>query len=210
LIRELEARNQELLQRRRESLLAAAKEAGLPHKRFDQYDRIGPIKVVYRDQKVILELGSEKLKELEEVDGARLFTTIKETLADLEKEPFDRQEFFRLLKHAYSILKEEINHRDNWVPIRKLFPVFVLTRQLANREFMEKPDSKHFHPYSRAQFVYDLSRFGREEWGCDREKVETRTPSMREAQFAMILPNLESVDRSGPQIAHFRIVKCET
>jgi hypothetical protein len=208
-IKDLEARTQELLWRRRESLLAAAKEAGLPHKRFDQYDRIGPFKASYRDKKVILEIGSEKVREIEEVDGSQLLNVIKESLASLEKEPFNREEFFRLLKHAYYLLKEERKPREGWVPIRQLFPVFVQTRQLANREFMAKPESKHFHPYSRAQFVYDLSRFGRQEWGCNGERVETRTPSMREAQFAMILPNLESVEKSGPQIAHFRIVKRE-
>jgi hypothetical protein len=209
-LKDLEAQTQELLRRRREALLFAAKEAGLPHKRFDGYDRIGPLKVLYREKKVILEIGSEKMRELEEVDGSQLLATIKESLASLEKEPFKREEFFRQLKYAYFLKKEELRPRDGWVPIRELFPVFVLTRQLANRAFMAKPESRTFQAYSTAQFVYDLSRFGRQDWGCNGERVETRTPSMRETQYAMTLPNLESVEKSGPQIAHFRIVKRES
>ena len=208
-LKELEAQNQELLRRRRESLLFGAKEAGLPHKRFEAYDRIGPCKVSYRDKKVVLEIGSEKLRELEEVDGSQLLAAIRESLASLEKGPFNRPEFFRLLKRAYSILRDEQKARDGWVPIRELFPVFVLTRQLANRAFMAKPESRNFQAYSTAQFVYDLSRFGRQDWGCNGERVETRTPSMRETQYAMTLPNLDSVEKSGPQIAHFRIIKRE-
>jgi len=208
-LRELEARREKLLQKRRESLLSAAQESGMPYKRFDRFDRIGPFKVSYREKKVILELGSEKLREIEEVDGSSLLNVIKESHKSLEETPFERGEFFRLLKYAYYLVRQKEQPRDGWVPIKELYSCFVLTRNLVNRDFMTRPGSKHFQDYSTAQFVYDLARFGREGWIFEGERLETRTPSMREVPKAMILPALESVEQTGPQIAHLRIVRVQ-
>lgn len=199
----------ELVERRREALLRAAREANWPWRRFEGYDRLIPFKVEYHTNKVRFKVGSETYKEIQEADGAVLFQRLQEAAAALAQEPFQREEFFRLLRVAYEVVRQASLQTDDWVHIRQLYPTFVLVRQTANQRFMSRPEGKNIQPYSAAQFVYDLSRFGQHGWSCQGYRLETRTPSMREAPQAMILPDLTSVEQMGPQIAHIRILKQE-
>ncbi len=208
-IEALERRLTELMEQRREALLTAAREAGWPHKRFERFDRISPFEVEYQNKKVRLKLGSEIYADVEELDGTGLFHRIQKAASELAEESFQREEFFRQLRGAYSLARQTSPQSNEWVHIRQVYPIMVLLRQTLNPEFMRQPDGRHFRYFSSAQFVYDLSRFGQEGWSCHGYRLETRTPSMRETGQAMILPNLTSVEQSGPQIAHLRIVKQE-
>lgn len=198
-----------LMEKRREALRTAAREAAWPHKKFERFDRLSPFEVEYQNNKVRLKVGSETYSTVQELDGTRLFQRIQEAASKLAQEPFQREEFFRLLQAAYALVRRTTSRSDDWVHIRQLYPTMVLLQQTLHQDFMKQPDGKHFHPYSAAQFVYDLSRFGQDGWSCQGYKLETRTPSMRETSQAMILPNLTSAEQNGPQIAHLRIVKQE-
>jgi len=198
-------------QQRREILLQAAKAAEVPHKRYSDYDRITPFKISYRDKRVILEVGSERYKEVEEVDGQRLFEIIQENRALLENEPFDRGVFFHNLKQAYRLAREKLRPPDGWVPIRPLYSYLVLIKHVDLPDFIKKPEAKNFHHYSSSQFVYDLARFGRQEWSYGDEILRTRTPNMVTVASgqAVTLPNLNSVESPGPQLAVLKIEKRE-
>ena len=65
------------LTRRREELHIAAKVNGVPNKRFSEYDFIGPFKISFKGRKVQIDVGSERVAEIQEPDGARLFEIIK-------------------------------------------------------------------------------------------------------------------------------------
>ena len=80
---------------RREDLLKAAREHDFPHKRFSEYDYIGPFKISYKGRTVLLELGSERFESLSEADGAVLFELIRERANGLDREAIPREIFFR-------------------------------------------------------------------------------------------------------------------
>jgi len=215
---ELERRRDELeqkattdLARRREDLLRAAREQSIPHKRFSEYDRVGPFKVSYKGKKVALELGSEKMVELEELNGARLLTALQDRMTELDKDPFSREEFFACLKEAFRMAKERGLAAEGRFPIKRIFPFFVLAKQARRDAFLQKPSTKTFQEYPVYQFVYDLARFGRDGWRLGDEMLRTQTPNMATISQgkAMMLPALDSQDGTGQQVAVVWIEKRE-
>ncbi len=208
---QVQMRVDQALNERREVLLQAAKQAEVPFKRYGDYDRLGVFKVLYRGKKVRLEVGSEVFGDFEEVDGLRVFEIIRESRQMLESQPFDRSKFFRLLKHSYRVAKDEEVARDGWVSVQRLYAYLVLMRHINSEEFIKKPEGKKFQNYSTAQFVYDLARFGHREWTLGDEVLRTRTPNMATVASgrAMTLPNLDTVETLGPQLAVLRIEKRE-
>jgi len=205
--RELSERVKSTVEQRRESLLNAAQAAGMPHKRFGEFDRVGPFKVSYKNIKTRLDLGSELASEFEEADGLRVFERIQGQLLTLDQQPFAREEFFRTIKAALRVARERGQERDGWVPVRSLYAYVALLRNLQFDDFVKKPTAKTFREYPTAQFVYDLARFGRKDWSCGDESLRAETPNMAtvSAGKAMTLPNLEAMEKPGPQFARLRI-----
>ncbi len=197
------------LDSRREALHAAAKKEGIRSRRFGEYDRVGPFEIRYAGPKARISLGSEIAAEISEVDGGRLFREITELHQRMEGEPFDREEFFKLLRRAYEMAKLHFEPREGWVPIRNLYALTVMVRNLKKRDFIAHPDSKHFQSYSSAQFVFDLARFGERGWEIGRERLRTQTPAMNTVMQGqtMTLPSLESVESSVETLAVLRIEK---
>lgn len=210
--RDLSARIQSTIEQRRQNLLGAARAAGLPHKRFGEFDRIGPFKVTYRGEKVCLELGSELAWELEQTDGEKLFDAIRQRLRTLEEQQFVRDDFFRTLKIALRLARDDGHEKDGWVPVRPLHAYVVVARNLQSAAFLQKPTAKTFHDYSTAQFVYDLARFGKNGWSCGDETLRSQTPNMRTvvAGKTITLPSLDGLDVAGEQFAKLRIAKGAT
>jgi hypothetical protein len=204
---EVESRMKAALDQRRESLLLAARNANVRHKRFGDYDRVALFKVSYRGTKVRLELGSETLREFEEADGARILEAIQRDSALLEKESFSREEFLRTIKDAIRLARERGLERDGWVPVRTLYAYVVLLRNLGSEDFVRRPGARSFRDYSTAQFVYDLARFGRGGWLLGDEILRGMTPNMATvaAGKTMTLPDLENTETLGPQLAVLRI-----
>ncbi|NCC30062.1 MAG: hypothetical protein EOM22_18420 [Gammaproteobacteria bacterium] len=93
-------RLEKALASRREDLLKTAREQAYPHKRFSDYDHIGPFKISYKGRTVLLELGSERFESLSEANGAALFELIRERANGLDREAVPREVFFRTLKDA--------------------------------------------------------------------------------------------------------------
>lgn len=197
------------VEQRRERLHLAAREAGMVQKRFGDYDRVGPFKVSYRGKVVILEVGSERCGEIEATDGDQVLAAIKEQLAQLDASELKREEFFRVLKDSWRLVREHKKDVDGWAPIRTLYPYIVAMKSLQSEEFMKKPGARSIRDYSSAQFVYDLARFGRRGWGCGDEILRSQTPNMATVASGkcMTLPNLDEMDKLGEQIARIRIEK---
>lgn len=215
---ELDRRHDELQQkattdlaRRREDLLRGSREKSIPHKRFTDYDRVGPFKVSYKNKKVALDVGSEKMVELEELSGTRLLAALQEKMAELEKDPFSREEFFACLKEALRMAKERGLAEDGRLPIKRIFPFFVLAKQARREAFLQKPSTKTFQEYPIFQFVYDLARFGRDGWRLGDEVLRTQTPNMATISQGktIMLPALDSQDAVGQQVAVVWIEKRE-
>ena len=180
------------------------------HKRFGDYDRVGPLKISYKAKKVKLEIGSELLAEFDESDGVKTLERAKLALEALEAEPFDREKFFQTLKDAVKLARDHGRaDREGWIPIRVGLHLCGSPEALHLEEFTKKPETNKFRKYSRAQFVYDLARFGAKGWSVNDEMLKSRTPNMATvaAGKAMIIPELRSLEGSGTQVAVLKIEK---
>ena len=209
---ELVRRVDEQLERRREDLLSAAGEAGRRALRRLDYDLVDCFRVRYKRARVTLELGSEKWGTFDEADGRRVFDRVMDARSELDTFPFSRDAFFDALKDATCTARAKEPARDGKVPIRELYPLVVVERQLRDRAFKKQPSARHFSDYSMCQFIYDLARFGQSGWlGGRGERLCSRTPNMGTiaGRGAVTLPMLEgtgSTERS-PQIAVLWIEK---
>ena len=193
----------EVLKHRRENLARAAKEAGWPVKRLEEHDFAGGFQVSYKLEQVTLRLGSEPLTIFDEPDGTSLFSRLQEERSKLEGFPFARPDFIESIKGAVHLARWQGKDRDGKVPIRTLYPLFVLARQSRDSRFIKRPVAKTFTEYSMAQFVYDLARFGRDGWETDRgERLRNQPPNMASiAKGATVtLPSLDGDGSGGPQL----------
>jgi hypothetical protein len=199
------------LEQRREVLLKESRDAGLNSKRFGEYDRIDVFKVSYKGKKVSLEIGSEPVAEFEESDGSMACLRIQEERRKLEESSFKRERFFQLLRYSYFLSQQEQKVADQWAPIRTIYTCLTLVRNLDSESFVKTPLSKRFIPYTSAQFVFDLARFGRSGWTCGNHILRSQTPNMSTvaAKKTMTLPDLDSPDKLGAQIAVIKIVKSD-
>ena len=193
----------ESLEHRRENLARSATEAGWPVKRLKEYDFAGGFQVSYKLEQVTLRLGSESLTTFDEPDGASLFSRLQQERSKLEGFPFARPHFIESIKDAIHLARRQGKDRDGKVPVRTLYPLFVLARQSRDERFIKRPVTKSFTEYSMAQFVYDLARFGRDGWKTDRgERLCNQPPNMASiAKGATVtLPSLDGDGSGGPQL----------
>ena len=191
------------LDRRREDLARSASEVGWTVQRRQEYDVVDCFRVDYRKDRVTVRLGSEKLDAYDEVDGKRLFSRLRAAREALDGFPFDRFRFLQALKDAIGLAQTLKRGRDGRVPIRKLYPLVVLTKQSRNERFLKKPDAKTYADYPITQFVYDLARFGLEGWKTERgERVSNQPPNMATiARGASVtLPVLDGRGTDGKQL----------
>ncbi len=204
-------RLEQVLATRREDLLKAARRHEYPHKRFTDYDHIGPFKVSYKPRTVQLELGSEGFDSLQEADGTRLFELIRDRAAALETDSFSRESFFQTLKDALRLAKIMGHDQNGQVAIRTLYPLVVLARQGRSETFLKKPDQRTFKEYPVTQFLYDLARFGRDGWRCGEELLRTQTPNMATISQGktLMLPALDAQEGTSHRIAMLWIEKRE-
>ena len=216
VLQELELHRTELardidatLARRREDLHQAAKSAGWKARTLQNYDHVGFFRVEYKKDKVTLQIGSEKLKAFDEVDGQKVFSRIMEARTALESFPFERDAFFGTIKNALRLATIGGTHPQGKVPVREVYPLVVLVRQSQDKGFMKLPCQRNFGDYSICQFVYDLARFGKDGWGIGNgESLRSRTPNMStiDGGKAITLPVLEGEGR-GTQFATLWIEK---
>lgn len=197
------------LDERREKLLFTARDAGTPHKRFGEYDRVGVFKVMYKGRKVRVEIGSEMVCQLDETDGGKIYHVLKHEMEQLESSPFEREEFFKTIKEAYHLARVRDEVRDSWAPVRTVYIYTALLRNLQFDDFLKKPATKKFRDYSTAQFVYDLARFGRRGWSVGGEVLQSQTPNMATtaAGKTIALPDLDSLTGMGSQFAVLKVSK---
>lgn len=201
----------QLIEQRREMILAESKKAGISAKRFQDYDRIDIFKVSYKGKKVRLEIGSELVEEFDEADGTKVLQKIQEERIKLDSAPFKRERFFQLIQYSCFLAQREAGTGDQWVPIRTVYAYLTLLRNLDSDSFIKNPSLGKYTPYSTAQFVFDLARFGRSNWICENYALKTQTPNMSTvaAKKAVTLPDLQNPDKLGAQFAVLKIVKSD-
>lgn len=211
LLSETQARISSSLEERREVLLKCSRKENLQCKRFVDYDRVDIFKVSYKGKKIGLEVGSEPVCEFEESDGSKILSRLQDERRKLDESPFTRQRFFQILKYACSIAQQEKRDTDGWVPIRLIHAYVALLRNLDSDSFIVDPLPKRLEQYPTAQFVFDLARFGQNGWACGDYILRTQTPNMSTvaAKKAFILPDLEVVDKAGPQFAILKVKKLD-
>ncbi len=191
------------LDRRRDDLSRSAMEADWTVLRRRDYDIVDCFRVDYAKDRVTVRLGSEKMDAFDEADGRRLFARLSTAREALDRFPFDRLGFLQALKDAIGLAETLKQDRNGRVPIRKLYPMVVLARQLRNERFLKKPDSKTYADYPMTQFVYDFARFGREGWKTERgERVSNQPPNMATVAKggSVTLPVLGGRDADGVQL----------
>ena len=198
-VREREA----ALDRRREDLRRAAEEVGWRVLRRRDYDLVDCFRVDYKNHRVTVRLGSERVDAFDEVDGKRLLARLRAAREALDRAPFDRLGFLQHLKDAVGVAGALRRDRNGRVPIRKLYPLVVLVRQIQNERFLKRPDSKTYADYPMTQFIYDFARFGREGWKTERgERVSNQPPNMATVAkgASVTLPVLDGRDTDGVQL----------
>ena len=197
----------EALRNRREELQRRAKKFDWPHKRLKEYDFVGCFEVRYREERVTLRLGSETLTTFDEVDGGKLFSRIEQEKRRLDDFPFNREDFFKLLEDAIQLAHARKEGHDGNVPIRVLYPIVVIVRNLDDQHFVKKPGENTFKPYPMVQFIYDFARFGRDGWGTDGgRRLRSQTPNMASIArgSTVTLPSLKGTS-GGVQIGSVSI-----
>lgn len=187
---DLRARHDIELRTRREDLLKAAKAAGVPTDTGGRADRIGILRVEYEGVQAIVKLGGVRVEILKETDGRRLFERLQKRLEALAKEPFSREDYFRLLQAAYGSCRRA-SPTEEFVLWRDLYRELVFERARKNEKFRRSPDPKNLDSYPSFQFIYDLARFLRGGVSVGGERLQTQTPSMREGKDTVFIPNLE-------------------
>ena len=198
----LQARS-DVFANRREDLKRAAEDAAWIVTPRAKYDYVGCFKVTYKQERVVVEVGSETYaKSIDEVDGAKLFAYLEGVRKTLDDSRFDRLLFFRALKDAISLARILEMDRTGKVPIRKLYPLLVLVRQSHDERFLKQPIQQSFNDYTTAQFVYDLARFGRNGWTLGKEQLASHTPNMATIGrgATMTLPSLDGRGANKTQI----------
>ena len=211
LLEQTDSRIKKSLEERRESLLQASRTAEIQCKRFGDFDRIDIFKVTYKGKKIRLEVGSETVNEFQESDGSMILARIQEERRKLQNVPFFRERFFQILQYSCLLAQREKKDWDGWVPVRLLYSYVAILRHLDSEAFMKDPAPKRSVAYSSAQFVFDLARFGRTGWTCGDHALRTQTPNMTtvSAKKAVTLPDLDVVDKLGPQFAVMKIRKLD-
>jgi hypothetical protein len=180
------------LQARREKLHHAAVTANVPASMGAQADRLDIFRIEYEGSVADISLGGATVERLKEVDGDKLFARIRHLRAILEKNPFLRDEFFRMLKAAHVSCLRSGTFSDGFVPIRELHREILFERARSSDRFRKNPDPRSIEPYPLHQFVFDLARFIRGGVAVGEERLATQTPSMRESKETIHIPNLEN------------------
>jgi len=191
------------LRSRREKLHQAAG-AGQWHAQMgSQYDRIDIFQVEYEGATAVVKLGGVPCERMKEVDGEKLFARLKQLKAGLEQAPFQRENFFKQLKGAYTTCRRMTGTGDEFVPVRELHREMVLERARGSERFRKSGEAKSIEGYSLPQFVFDLARFVREGIAVGQERIVTQTPSLRESKETIHIPNLDHP--TGSEVAAARL-----
>lgn len=204
---------------RREQLLLAAEGAGVKNKRYGDYDRIGILKIEYRGSKVRFILGSERIDEIAEANGERLFAHVQMLHKQLETNRTARARFAAQLLAAFRLAKiQSSNREDGRVLIRSIHAMMVLVRTAESERFHSSPASRNLEDYPITQFLYDLAKFGDEGWAFD-DPVDSRikwrftgqTPNMNTSfsRKSVMLPGLRGPEDIGEPIAFVRIERVQ-
>ena len=137
-------------------------------RRRRDYDIVDCFRVDYKNDRVTVRLGSERLAAFDEVDGKGILSRLRAAREALDRVRFDRLGFLQDLKDAIGVAQVLRRDRSGRVPVRKLYPLVALVRQTGNERFLKRPGSKTYADYPMTQFLYDFARFGRQGWKTER------------------------------------------
>ena len=188
---EVREREETSLRSRREKLHQAAGAAQWHAQMWSQYDRIDIFQVEYQGTAAVVKLGGVPCERVNEVEGEKLFASLRQLKAAFQQVPFQRETFFRQLRGAYATCRRAGGAGDEFVLVRELHREMVLERARDSERFRKSGEAKTIEDYSLPQFIFDLARFVREGITVGAERVVMQTPSMRESREAVHIPNLE-------------------
>jgi hypothetical protein len=187
----MRAKDEANLSGRREKLHQAASAAQCPAAMGTHFDRIDIFQVEYEGVTAVVRLGGVVLERVKEGDGEKLFSRLQQLRTTLDQTPFDRDQFFKMLKGAYAICRRAVAGGDEFVPVRDLHREMVLERARNSERFRKSAEPKNIDPYALPQFVFDLARLLRGGVSVGGERIVTQTPSMRESRETVHIPNLD-------------------
>ncbi len=190
---------------RREKLHQAAGAARWHAQMGSQFDRIDIFQVDYEGATAVVKLGGVVFDRVKEGDGGKLFARLQHLRAMLERSPFERETFFKILKGAHAVCRRTVTSADEFVPVRDLHREMVLERARNSERFRKSAEPKNIDPYSLPQFIYDLARFLRGGVTAGGERIVTQTPSMRESKETVHIPNLDHPTSSEVAAARLAI-----
>ena len=185
---------------RREDLDRAARDADISFKRYGEFDQFDVFKLIYKGEKVIVFVGSEKLKEMGVSDGAKLCADLKGELTRLKRPEFSRETFLRTTQLAVAMAREAGKAKEGKPKVRDLFPYLVAAFQVTSVDFPKRPSKATFRDYSMAEFAFDLARFGEDGWQCGRHTIRSQAPNMATQKEALALPSKPGTAGASVQI----------
>lgn len=198
-------RNEANLSGRREKLLQAATAARWPVQQGSQFDLLDIFQVQYEGTAVVVKLGGVSFQRVAETDGDKLFARLKQLRAGLDQVPFQRENFFKLLKGAHAICRRAQSSGDEFVPVRELHREMVFERARNSERFRKTGELKSIEAYPLPQFIYDLARLIRDGAVVGNERIMTHTPAMRESKEMIHIPNLNHPTNSETTAARLAI-----
>lgn len=180
------------LAQRREILLARAKDAGVAVKQYEKTDRVDVFELSYPGISVEVTLGGAKVDTIKESDGERVWLAFSKLRENLKQHVFDRKAFFATVKAAWQSVRRLTADGGEYQLVKDVHRELVLERARRSAKFAKIPEPKNIEPYSLAQFIYDLARFGdgQEGWVCGAERLKSQTPAMRESKDSVHVPVL--------------------
>lgn len=185
------AKQQADLHSRRQSLHHAARAAGIAVEGGGNSDRIDIFQVDYDGATAVVKLSDIAIERFKLSDGTALFIAVRKLRSQLEDVGFDRESFFNDLKAAYAICRRDGEPSEEFVLIVNVHRELLLERARKSGAFRRNPDPKYIPAYPLFQFVFDLARFIRGGVSFGGMRLKTTTPSLREANLTVHIPNLD-------------------
>ncbi len=186
----LRAQHDTSLQSRLEKLLQAARASNVPAEPGARSVRVDIFRVELEGATASISLGGAKVERAKETDGDKLFARLRKIREGLDQSPFNREDFFKLLKSSYASCRRG-SATDEFVPVRELHRELMLERARQSEAFRRSPEPKNVPAYPLHQFVFDLARFIQKGVGVGEERLVTTVPSMRESANTVFIPNLD-------------------
>lgn len=176
---------------KREAVLQSAEKAGFVVRRFQDYDRIGPVRVIHKGRTTDVLFGKLRLDTFNEPNGVRVAEKIAAQIKNLIAPSLDAALFYKGFRQAYEHARVESNSRDGWLPVDVIYQEYLLGRMRTGLAKKSQQASKSAEVYPLVMFLIDFARFLRDRvYPMEREYIRSRTTPMGQIKDAYLIPDL--------------------